>query len=694
MARLRSVVAAVVLVVLASVLAPTALADSPIGPVVINDGAQFTNNPLVSITLPSPADDSGLYRLSSDGVAWGATMPWQQTVQLDVSDPTTGGSAEDGLKTVYVAYDDGRGTWSSSGTGTITLDRTPPEEYVDPTCIPTIEGWIDAWNTTTYSPPSCANNWSSDNYGIARTEVSLDGKSWMDSDAVWRGGLDFRALYLGGSWQSGNRQVCDRLWDLAGNFTVYCRTYNLVIPDQVQVGNGSLYDVRFEFPRPAVTGQPFTIRPVFPPDWPAMPTTALCEWVLTWGDDGKMHDFPNEDFRQAWTTHLFRNGGCNEWTFTLPYTPGLTYNFTFSVAKDWGHSVVYAASTDGRADPDVTTFHATVGTNEPGIPQSTMGVAYLLPRAAETRPGEPVTYDLKFSGPAGWTPPAKAWFWASSSECGSLFGSDAPTADRTYTYTPDCQGPWTTGWTWEDHGPGTGMTGEYLRAEFDPPADKAPPLVTAPQVVLAPGVKAIATIPATVSWTSKDPVARTVSTGVVRNQLQVSRNRGKWKNVALPSAKSTSVLFALQPKGSYRFRVRAFDAVGNKSAWAVGPVLKPVLNQQSAATLSSGWSTISRTGLSGGSAVFATASGASAQLSFTGRAISWIGSAGQGAGLAQVFVDGALVQTVDLGAPSASDQMALFTRSWAGSASHTIRIVVLGTYGRPAVTVDAFAIVR
>ena len=88
-----------------------------------------------------------------------------------------------------------------------------------------------------------------------------------------------------------------------------------------------------------------------------------------------------------------------------------------------------------------------------------------------------------------------------------------------------------------------------------------------------------------------------------------------------------------------------------------------------------------------------TVNGASAQLSFTGRSVSWIGSVGSGSGLAQVYIDGALVQTVDLGSTASADERVLFTRNWASSASHTIKLVVLATQGRPQVSVDAFVII-
>src|SRR5205823_4537683 len=108
-------------------------------------------------------------------------------------------------------------------------------------------------------------------------------------------------------------------------------TTDLQIPDEVATPAGDMYDVRFELPHPAVTGEPFTIRPVFPADFPQMPSNALCHWYLSWGDDGQLFDLPNQDYGSVWIDRYYSKGGCGEWTFTLPYTPGLTYYFQFSL---------------------------------------------------------------------------------------------------------------------------------------------------------------------------------------------------------------------------------------------------------------------------------------------------------------------------------------------------------------------------
>ena len=56
--------------------------------------------------------------------------------------------------------------------------------------------------------------------------------------------------------------------------------------------------------------------------------------------------------------------------------------------------------------------------------------------------------------------------------------------------------------------------------------------------------------------------------------------------------------------------------------------------------------------------------------------------------MAKVFVDGALVATIDTAAADTAERYVAFAKSWSKYARHTIRIVVVG--GR--VDLDAFGL--
>jgi hypothetical protein len=63
------------------------------------------------------------------------------------------------------------------------------------------------------------------------------------------------------------------------------------------------------------------------------------------------------------------------------------------------------------------------------------------------------------------------------------------------------------------------------------------------------------------------------------------------------------------------------------------------------------------------------------------------------AGEFQVFVDGEDVGIVDLKSRWRQFQRVVFARSWPTSGEHTVRLVALGTEGRPRVDLDAFVVI-
>jgi hypothetical protein len=63
-------------------------------------------------------------------------------------------------------------------------------------------------------------------------------------------------------------------------------------------------------------------------------------------------------------------------------------------------------------------------------------------------------------------------------------------------------------------------------------------------------------------------------------------------------------------------------------------------------------------------------------------------------GRAKVYVDGVLVKTIDTYRSAFAARRVMFTRTWASTGTHTIRLVVLGTSGRPRVDFDALVIIR
>jgi YD repeat-containing protein len=229
-----------------------------------------------------------------------------------------------------------------------------------------------------------------------------------------------------------------------------------------------------------------------------------------------------------------------------------------------------------------------------------------------------------------------------------------------------------------------------------PPADTTPPAVS----ITSPGNGSTVSGSTPVSASASDNV------GVAGVQFLVDGATLGAEDTAAPYSVSWNTTGV--SNGSHTLTATARDAAGNRTTSAA--VTVTVSNTQppnttrfeeSAATLSpsGAWSEIDSAGagasLSGNRGVFASASGARASFTFTGTGVTWIGLPCEICGFANVFLDGALVGTVDTFAASRpASSTALFTTRGLTSGSHTLAIEATGTQnaasGGANVVVDAF----
>jgi hypothetical protein len=123
--------------------------------------------------------------------------------------------------------------------------------------------------------------------------------------------------------------------------------------------------------------------------------------------------------------------------------------------------------------------------------------------------------------------------------------------------------------------------------------------------------------------------------------------------------------------------------------------MRPSLVQQTASglTWAGAWTTVSGTAYSGGSERQASAAGASLSYTFTGRAIGLLASRDPAYGQVKVYIDGAYVVTTETAASSHLDRAVVFSRTLTWG-THTIKLVVVGTAGRPTVALDAFEVLN
>ena len=125
------------------------------------------------------------------------------------------------------------------------------------------------------------------------------------------------------------------------------------------------------------------------------------------------------------------------------------------------------------------------------------------------------------------------------------------------------------------------------------------------------------------------------------------------------------------------------------------PRCRSIHSQESSSLLArrGRWVTAHKSYFSGGSAIYSERRDDRVVRPFTGRGIAWVASESKNRGKAAVYMDGSYVATVDLGRSSTLHRSIVFTKSWASSGEHRLRIKVLGTKGRHRVDVDAFVIV-
>jgi hypothetical protein len=180
---------------------------------------------------------------------------------------------------------------------------------------------------------------------------------------------------------------------------------------------------------------------------------------------------------------------------------------------------------------------------------------------------------------------------------------------------------------------------------------------------------------------------------IARYQLALSTDGGSYATLA-SSLTSASYSRALAAGHTYRARVRAIDGAGNVGAWAYGTSFHLSSYQESSSRIhwSSSWHSASSTAYWGGHERYATAAGAKASLTFTGRSVAWVGSLGPTRDWARVYINGTLVESINLRTASTSHRRVLFSKSWSTSATRTITIRVSGTSGHPCVDVDAFVV--
>ena len=201
-------------------------------------------------------------------------------------------------------------------------------------------------------------------------------------------------------------------------------------------------------------------------------------------------------------------------------------------------------------------------------------------------------------------------------------------------------------------------------------------------------------IPVTVAWTGTDPGGA----GVASYAVERSTDGGVTWTPATGTFSGASLATTTPTAGSIRFRARATDKAGNTGTFNAASTTSPLrglLIQQNAKSVKYGgtWTTARSSSFSGGSAKYAKTAGRSASYSFTGRSIALVSTNATTRGKVKIYVNGVFQKTVDLRG-STKYGAVVWQRSWSSTVTKTVKVVVVGTSGRPRVDVDAFVVLR
>ncbi|MEU3656887.1 N-acetylmuramoyl-L-alanine amidase [Streptomyces sp. NPDC032161] len=207
----------------------------------------------------------------------------------------------------------------------------------------------------------------------------------------------------------------------------------------------------------------------------------------------------------------------------------------------------------------------------------------------------------------------------------------------------------------------------------------APSFAAKPNLALRTGTVNTAAVPLTLKWKATD----TAALKEVRLTAPVARTYGPTTTSASHTAKSGTAT---------AWPMTAYDWAGNTATASVSGT--PVILQESSGQKTGTWTTKSSTSYLGGKSYSSSSKGASLSWTFTGRSAALVVSRAATSGQVYVYVDGVKTSTVDLKSSSTKYRDALWTKTWSGSAKHTVKIVVVGTSGRPTITTDGLVYLK
>jgi hypothetical protein len=198
-------------------------------------------------------------------------------------------------------------------------------------------------------------------------------------------------------------------------------------------------------------------------------------------------------------------------------------------------------------------------------------------------------------------------------------------------------------------------------------------------------------VPVTISWTGTACASGAVSCNIASYHLQESINGLGFSDVTLPSPTATSVTLNLKPSPTnnstpqvtYRYQVQAVDKAGNLSTFAPGPTFSvPDTDDNFQSSYKGSWSGQNLTGAFSGAVHWSSTASATANPQNPAAVTSYavVSTLGPDRGKANILVDGQMVATVDLYAPTQQTAQVVWAMNGlAPSQTHSVQVVSTNT---------------
>ncbi|MGW2827117.1 N-acetylmuramoyl-L-alanine amidase [Streptomyces sp. NPDC001443] len=211
-------------------------------------------------------------------------------------------------------------------------------------------------------------------------------------------------------------------------------------------------------------------------------------------------------------------------------------------------------------------------------------------------------------------------------------------------------------------------------------ADTTAPAFTAkPSVTLTTGTVNTTAVPVALGWKATDAAA-----------LKEVRLTGPSAHTYGPTTYTAAL--TSNSGTATTWSMTAYDQAGNTATATTAAT--PVILQETSTTRTGTWTAKSSTSYLGGKSYTSSTKNASISWTFTGRSAAWVVSRASTSGQAYVYVDGVKTATVDLASSTTKYRDVAWSKTWSASAAHTIKIVVVATTGRPAITTDALVYLK